>query len=151
MAILYRGILTTPSPKTPRAATPQRSMRSFRCCRLSSNSLGRCSTRDCAIFSKPRPQARQKLWSLEMMVPQLGQYMGINSFAFPADNLKVRKGGLSPCVECPKDCGHCHGGATLRCRSKPLINAEAQRRKDAKTQIEIHQLCLWFSPASLLP
>ena len=28
-----------------------------------------------AILSNPRPQARQKFWSIEVLVPQFGQYM----------------------------------------------------------------------------
>src|SRR5215212_3435270 len=64
-----------PSPKILNDATPKRSSLSFRSCKLLTATVGSCSVSDCAIFSKPRPQERQKFWPSEFLFPQLGQYM----------------------------------------------------------------------------
>src|SRR6185503_17134176 len=76
---------TTPAPKTLSAATPKRSNRSFSDTSFSSGRVGSCSLNERAIFSKPRPHARQNFCSLEVCDPQFGQY--IKALIFPAEIL----------------------------------------------------------------
>src|SRR5829696_6065332 len=64
-----------PNPKILNDATPRRSSRSLRSCKLLTATSGSCSVSDCAILSSPNPQERQKFCPSAFLFPQLGQYI----------------------------------------------------------------------------